>query len=203
MVFDNDLASESDGVETRPPERTNINLETAKNSYWRPCGRRHSTTKKQGTRGPGHNSGTQNDHHKRLLNELAWQQTRYLEHQPRFLEDTFTTSEPQPPSDCASTISEGKLSRKFWKQEFIPPENILVYDAAKVYLQAEVYTGQHWPSTAVIENIVERAWALALDQRKLEKQEYYRLGDQQRTEQSPFPLPDAIPLEILSSLTQP
>ena len=117
----------------------------------------------------------QADLYKRLWTEPAWQQLCSLE-------EPSSTSEPQTPSDSASATSEGKLPRKFWKREFIPPENILVYDAAKLYLQAEVFTGQPWPSAAVMENMVERAWALALDQRRQEKEEYYHSGDQQPAE---------------------
>jgi len=112
--------------------------------------------------GSGQQSGMQNDLHKRLRTELAWQQ-------PHSLEDMSSTSEPQTPSDSASAISEGKLPRKFRKREFIPPENILVYNTAKLYLQAEVYAGQRWPSAAYMENMIKTAWGLALDQRRREK----------------------------------
>ena len=114
-----------------------------------------------------------------------------------------STSEPQTPSDSASATSEGKLPRKFWKREFIPPENILVYDAVKLYLQAEVYAGQPWPSAACMENMIETAWGLALDQRRREKEEYYGSRDQRPAEQAPSLVPDAISLEIISPLTQP
>jgi hypothetical protein len=196
VVLDDDLSSESDVVETRPRKRTHINLEVPANSHGRPLIRRHSPTENLRSTGSGQQSGTQNDLHKRLRSEPTWQQ-------PRSLEDTFSTSEPQTPSDSASATSEGKLPRKFWKREFIPPENILVYDAAKLYLQAEVYTGQPWPSAAVTENMVERAWALALDLRKREKEEYYRSGDQRPAEQAPSLLPDAISLEMVSPPTRP
>ena len=132
----------------------------------------------------------QNDLHKRLRTEVAWQQ-------PRSLEDTSSLSEPQTPSDSASGTSEGKILRKFWKKEFIPPENSLVYDAAPLYLQAEVGTGQPWPSVAVTENRVERAWALTLEQRRREKEEYYRSGDQRPAEQAPSLLPHAVSFEMV------
>jgi len=115
----------------------------------------------------------------------------------------FSTSEVQTPSDSASPTSGGKLRRKFCKREFIPLGNILVYDAAKLYLQAEVYAGQLWPSAACMENMIETAWALALDQRRQEKEEYYSSVDQQPAEQPLSLLPDAISFEIVSPLTQP
>ena len=65
------------------------------------------------------------------------------------------------------------LPRKFCKREFIPLENILVYDAAKLYLQAEVYAGQPWPSVACMENMMETAWELGLDHKRREEEEYY------------------------------
>lgn len=190
---DDDFSSQSDVVEFRPHKRTHINLDVPGNNHGRPLIRRHSPAENRQSTGSGQQSGTQADLHtnKRVQTELAWQQ-------PRSLEDRSSTSEPQTPSDSASATSEGKLPRKFWKREFIPPENILIYDAAKLYLQAEVYTGQPWPSAAVMENMIERAWSLALDQRKREKEEYYRSGDQRPAEQTPSILPDAISLEMVS-----
>ena len=61
-------------------------------------------------------------------------------------------------SNSASATSEGKIPHKYWRTEFIPPENTLVYDAAILDLQTQVFTGQSWPSAAVMENMVERAW---------------------------------------------
>jgi len=171
VVLDDELSSESDVVETRPRKRTHINLEVPAKSHGRPLVRRHSPTENRWSTGSGQQSGTQNNLHKRLRTELAWQH-------PRSLEDMFSTSEPQSPSDSASATSEGKLPRMFWKREFIPPENILVYDAAKIYLQAEVYAGQPWPSATCMENMIETAWGLALDQRRREKEEYYDSGNQ-------------------------
>ena len=193
VVSDDDFSSQSDVVETRPRKRTHINLEVPANSHGRPLIRRHSPIENRQSAGSGQQSGTQADLHKRLRTEPAWQQ-------PRSLEEPSSTSEPQTPSDSASATSEGKLPRKFWKREFIPPENILVYDAAKLYLQAEVFTGQPWPSAAIMENMVERAWALALDQRRQEKEEYYHSGDQRPAEQAPSLLPDAISLEMVNPL---
>ena len=51
-----------------------------------------------------------------------------------------------------------------------------------------------------MENMVERAWALALDQRRQEKEEYYLSGDQRPVEQVPSLLPDAISLEMVNPL---
>jgi len=135
VVLDDDLSSESDVVETCPRRWTHRNLEVPANSHGRLFVWRHSSTENWPSIDSGQLSGMQNDLHKRRRTELAWQQ-------PRSLEDMFSTSEPQTPSDSASATSEGKLLRKFWKREFIPPENILVSDAVKLYLQAEVYAGQ-------------------------------------------------------------
>ena len=194
MVVDDDLSSESDVVETRPPKRTHINLEAPENSHGRPLVRRHTPTENRRSTGLGQDSRTQNDLHKRLRTEVAWQQ-------PRSLEDTSSTSEPQTPSDSASATSEGKIPRKYWRKDFISLENSLLYDAANLYLQAEVFTGQPWPSAAVMENMVERAWALALEQRRREKEEYYRSGDQRPVEQAPSLLPDGVSLELVIPLT--
>jgi len=109
-----------------------------------------------------------------------------------------STSQPQTPSDSGSATSEGKLPRKFWKREFIPPGNIPGYDAAKLYSQAEVYAGQAWPSAACMENMIKTAWVLALDQRRWEKKEYYSSGDQCPAELALSLLPDAISFEMLS-----
>ncbi|KAG0638798.1 hypothetical protein HOY80DRAFT_1076947 [Tuber brumale] len=188
VASDDDFFSESDVVEFRPRKRTHINLEAPGNNDWRLLIRRHSPTQNRRSTGPRQQSCTQVDLHKRVRTELAWQQ-------PRSLEDT-SPSELQILSDSASATSEGKLPRKFWKREFIPPKVILVYDAAKLYLEAEVYTGQPWPSVAMMENMIESAWSLALDQRKREEEEYYRSGDQRPAEQTPSTLLDAISLEM-------
>ena len=162
VVVDNDLSPESDVVETRPPKRTHINLEASEYSHERPLVRRHSPTENRRSTGSRQDSRTQSELHKRLRTELLLQK-------PRSLGNTSITSEPQTLSDSTSATSKGKIPRKFWKQEYIPPENSLVYDTAKLHLQAEVSTGQPWPSAAITENMVERAWALALEQRKREK----------------------------------
>jgi len=182
-------------VETRPRKPTHINHEVPANSHGRPLVRRDSPIENQWSTCSGQPSGTQNDLHKSLRTELAWQQ-------PHPIEDMSSISEPQTPSDSASATSEGKVPRKFWKGEFIPLENILVYDAAKLYFQAEVYIGQPWPSAACIENMIETACGLALDQRRWEKEEYYGSGDQRPAEQAPSLLPDPISLEMVSPLTQ-
>ena len=79
--------------------------------------------------------------------------------------------------------------------------NSLVYDTAILYLQAEVCTGQPWPSSAVMENKVEWAWALALEQRMPEKAGYYRSDDQRPVEEAPSLLPDAVLLQLVIPLT--
>jgi len=98
---------------------------------------------------------------------------------------------------------ESKLPFRIWEPEVIPSDNILVHDTVELYLPAEVYTGQLWPSATIMENMVESACALALDQRNWEKEEYYRSRDQRPAGQAPSLLPDAITLEIISPLTQP
>ena len=149
LVSDDDFSSQSDEVEPRPRKRIHIDLEAPENSDGRPIIRRHSPTENRWSADSGQKSATQTDLRKRLRTDLAWQQ-------PHLLQET-STSEPQTPSDSASATSEGKLPRKFWKREFIPAENILVYDVAKLFLQAEVYTGQPWPSAADMENMIESA----------------------------------------------
>jgi len=84
---------------------------------------------------------------------------------------------------------------------FIPPENILVYDSAKLDLQAEVYAGQPWPPAACLENMIETAWALVLDHKRREKEGYYGSGDQRPTEQATSLLPDAMSLKMVGPLT--
>ena len=49
--------------------------------------------------------------------------------------------------------------------------------------------------------MVERAWVLALEQKKREKEEYYRSEDQRPAEQAPSLLPDAVSLEQVIPLT--
>jgi len=80
VVYDDDRSSESDEVETRPPNWTLINLETRENRHGRLVVSRHSPTENWQTTGLGQHAGMQNDLHKRLRTELAWQQPWYLEH---------------------------------------------------------------------------------------------------------------------------
>jgi len=107
--MDDDLSSESDVVETCPRKRTHINLEVPANSHGRPLVRRHSPTENQRSTGAGQQSLTQNDLHKSLPTELAWQHRCSLG-------AMSSTSEPQTPSDSASATSEGQLPRKFCKE---------------------------------------------------------------------------------------
>jgi len=183
-------------VETCRRKSTHINLEVPANSHGRPLLRRHLPTENWLSTGSGQQSGMENHLHTKLWTELAWQQPRSLEHMS-------STSEPETPSDFVSATLEGKLPCKFWKREFIPPDNILVSDDAKLYLQAEVYVGQTWPFVACMENMIEMAWGLALDQRRGKGEEYYSSGDQRPAEQAPSLLPDAIALEMVTPLTQP
>ncbi|KAG0638240.1 hypothetical protein HOY80DRAFT_1048520 [Tuber brumale] len=120
VASDDDFFAESDVVEFRPRKRTHINIKAPGNSDGRPLVRRHSPTENWRSTGPRQQSRTQVDLHKRVRMGLACLQ-------PRSLEDT-SPPEPQTLSDSASATSEGKPPHKFWKREFIPPENILTID---------------------------------------------------------------------------
>ena len=126
-MSDDDFSSQSDVIETHPRKQTHINLEGSANSHGRRLTRRHSPIENWQSAGSGQQSGMQADLYERRRTEPAWEE-------PCSLEEHSSTSQPQTPSDSVSATSEGKLPRKFWKQEFILPENILVYDAAKLYL---------------------------------------------------------------------
>jgi len=54
-----------------------------------------------------------------------------------------------------------------------------------------------------MENMIETARALALDQRRQEKDKYHGSGDERLAEQASSLLPDGILLEMVSPRTQP
>ena len=85
VVVDNDLSSESDVVETRPPKRTHINLQAPENSHGRPLVRRHSPTENWRSTGSRQDCRTQNDLHKRLRTKVAWQQPPLSKIHPQHL----------------------------------------------------------------------------------------------------------------------
>jgi len=87
LVVDDDLSTESDVVETRPPTRTHINRQAPENSHGRPLVRRPSPTENRPSPGSRQHSRTQNNLHMTLWTELAWQQ-------PHSLKETSSTSEP-------------------------------------------------------------------------------------------------------------
>ena len=99
--------------------------------------------------------------------------------QPVWL-DPLSSAESSTPTtpDIVSSTTEARLTPKFWKREYIPPQNILVYDVAKLCLQAEVLSFQPWPSASAIENMVDNAWSIARSIRQDERRQYYRAHDE-------------------------
>ena len=104
----------------------------------------------------------------------------------------------QPPdSDATSVSTETRMSRKQWRREFIPENNIMIFDVAKLYLQAEVLTHHPWPNSATIEALVRRSWTKALDTREEERRQFYNDGTQATR---PTKDPDPVCKEIVSPM---
>ena len=117
--------------------------------------------------------------------------------QPVFLDPLSSADSSTPTAqDAVSSASEARLTRKFWRREYIPVHNIFVYDVAKLCLQAEVLSCQPWPSTSAIEDMIYNAWSMARSIRLDERREYYSVRDEWSAEQMPAPVPDDISTEI-------
>jgi hypothetical protein len=70
------------------------------------------------------------------------------------------------------------MSCKQWRREFIPENNIMIFDVPILYLQAEVLTFHPWPNSATIVTLVRRSWTKALDTREEERRQFYNDGTQ-------------------------
>jgi len=100
-----------------------------------------------------------------------------------------------PNSDAATGTPGKPVSRRYLKQEYVPPRNRLVSILAKKLVQAEVLACHPWPNTATIESLVRRCWTKAIRIREGERSEIYAgVNDQPPTME-----PDGIALEIVSS----
>ena len=63
-------------------------------------------------------------------------------------------SSPSLNSDGMSGVLEKRASQKYWKKEYVPEHNWVVFELAKNFLQEEVLAQLPWANTATIENLV-------------------------------------------------
>jgi hypothetical protein len=101
--------------------------------------------------------------------------------------------------DMPDGSSETRRGRKFWKREYIPVHNIIVFDITRLYLQAEVLSCHPWPNTATIENMISRTWIRAIQTRETERREIYEGSRYASAEKGSTKEPDEIAREIVST----
>jgi hypothetical protein len=100
--------------------------------------------------------------------------------------------------DVPDGSSDSRRGRKFWKREYIPIHNIIVFDTTKLFLQAEVLACHPWPNTATIENMISRTWIRAIETRQSERREIYEGSRYASAVKGPTKEPDEISKEIVS-----
>jgi hypothetical protein len=101
--------------------------------------------------------------------------------------------------DVPDGSSDSRRGRKFWKREYIPVHNIMVFDTTKLFLQAEVLACHPWPNTATIENMISRTWIRAIETRQSERREIYEGSRYASAVKGPTKEPDEISREIVST----
>ena len=101
--------------------------------------------------------------------------------------------------DVPDGSSDSRRGRKFWKREYIPVHNIMVFDTTKLFLQAEVLACHPWPNTATIENMISRTWIRAIETRQSERREIYEGSRYASAVKGPTKEPDEIAREIVST----
>ena len=104
-----------------------------------------------------------------------------------------------PSMDVLDGSSDLRRGRKFWKREYIPVHNIMVFDTTKLFLQAEVLACHPWPYTVTIENMISRTWIRAIETRQSERREIYEGSSNASTIKGPTKEPDEISREIVST----
>ena len=133
-----------------------------------------------------------NSHHRRLRVESS---------SVGVLSSPPSTVRPQSSAsmDVPDGSSDSRRGRKFWKREYIPVHNIMVFDTTKLFLQAEVLACHPWPNTATIENMISRTWIRAIETRQSERREIYEGSRYASAVKGPTKEPDEIAREIVSS----
>jgi hypothetical protein len=113
-----------------------------------------------------------------------------------------STVRPQssPSMDVPDGSSDSRRGRKFWKRDYIPVRNIMVFDTTKLFLQGEVIACHPWPNTATIENMISRTWIRAIETRQSERLEIYEGSRYASAVNGPTKEPFEISREITSEL---
>ena len=109
-------------------------------------------------------------------------------------------SSPSLNSGEMSGVPEKRASRKYWKKEYVPERNWVVFELAKKFLQAEVLAQQPWPNTATIENLVRRSWDHAWQDGEEARRKVYPGAGRSSNEVSLTKEPDMVSLEMVSGI---
>ena len=97
-------------------------------------------------------------------------------------------------------VPEKCASRKYWKKEYVPERNWVVFELAKKFLQAEVLAQQPWPNTATIENLVRQSWDHAWQDGEEARRKVYPGASRSSNEVSLTKEPDMVSLEMVSGI---
>ena len=142
-----------------------------------------------------------------LSSEISqYQNSRHQRLQVESLSVGVLSSPPSsvsPQSSASIDVPDGSSDslrgHKFWKREYIPVHNIMVFDTTKLFLQAEVLACHPWPNTATIENMISRTWIRAIETRQSERREIYEGSRYASAVKGLTKEPDEISREIVST----
>jgi hypothetical protein len=101
--------------------------------------------------------------------------------------------------DLPDGFSDSRREHKFWKREYIPVHNIMVFDTTKLFLQAEVFACHPWPNKATIENMIGHTWIRSIENGQSERGEIYEGSRYASAVKGPTKEPDEISREIVST----
>ena len=102
-------------------------------------------------------------------------------------------------SDKPNGAVEKRGSRKYWKKEYVPERNWVLFELAKKFLQAEVLAYHPWPNTATIESLVRRSWTHAWNIVEEARKKTYPGSGRSPNEMGPTKEPDVPSLEMVST----
>jgi hypothetical protein len=204
LTQDNNILSSEASQDPNPPLSTVATLDKSGMSSWSvggtPRQRRVPSSLGRRTRDVDNHSSQisqdQNSRHQRLRVETL--SVGVLSSPP---------STVRPQSSASMNVPDGssdsRRGRKFWKREYIPIHNIIVFDTTKLFLQAEVLSCHPWPNTATIENMISRTWIRSIETRQSERQEIYEGSRYASAVKGPTKEPDEISREIVSTSELP
>ena len=99
-----------------------------------------------------------------------------------------------------SGVPEKRASRKYWKKEYVPERNWVVFELAMKFLKAEVLAQLTWLNIATIGNLVRQSWDHAWQDGEQARSRVYPSAGRSSNEVSPMKEPDMVSLEMVSGI---